>query len=82
VLAKTKIALCVAMAVATAVPSTTGAFAGNVYDSPDWAPPLDGWDAHRPSATGTYESNAQATAPGRRGERNASRQPNAPRRGC
>jgi hypothetical protein len=79
--AKTKIALCVATAVGTAVPSMTCAFAGNVYDSPDWAPPLYGWDAHRPSAAGTYESNAQASAPARRGERNASRQPNAPRRG-
>ena len=40
--AKTKIALCVAIAVGTAVPSMTCAFAGNVYDSPDWAPPSMG----------------------------------------
>jgi hypothetical protein len=77
---QTKIAICVAIAVGTAVPPTTYAFAGNVYDSPDWAPPLYGWDAHRPSAASIYESKAQGTAPGRRGERKVSPQPNAPRR--
>jgi hypothetical protein len=81
VLAKTKIALCVAIAVGIVVPPTTWAFAGNVYDSPDWAPPLFGWDAHRPSAAGAYENKPQGTAPMRRGDRNASRQPIAPRRG-
>jgi len=82
VLAKRKIALCAAIAVGTAVPPATAAFAGNVYDSPDWAPPLFGWDAHRPSVAGTYENNAQGTAPMRRGDRNAIRQPIAPRRDC
>jgi hypothetical protein len=81
VLAKAKIALCVAIVVVAAVPPTTWAFAGNVYDSPDWAPPLYGWDAHRPSAADTYERNAQGTAQGSRGKRNANRQPYAPRRG-
>jgi len=78
--AKTKITLCVAIAVGIAAPPTTYAFAGNVYDSPDWAPPLYGWDVHRPSAVDTYESNAQGAVSGTRG-RNASRQPSASRRG-
>jgi hypothetical protein len=81
VLTKTKIALCVAIAVGAAVPPATFAFAGNMYDSPDWAAPRYGWDAHRPSAAGTHESNAQGTAPARRGDRNAGRQPIAPRTG-
>ena len=41
-LAKTKIALCVAVAVGIAVFSMTCAFAKNEYDSPDWAPPCTG----------------------------------------
>jgi hypothetical protein len=77
---KTKIALCVAIAIGTAVAATTYAFAGNVYDSPNWAPPLYGWDVQRPSAMGIYESNAQETAPRTRGERNPGRQPNVPRK--
>ena len=79
--AKPKIALCVAIALGSAVPPTTYAFAGNVYDSPDWAPPLYGWHVHRPAASGTYGGNAQGTAPGARGEHNAIRPPNAPRKG-
>jgi len=79
--AKTKIALCVAVALGSAVPATTNAFARNVHDSPDWTPPLYGWDAHRPPAVGTYEGNAQGTAAGTRAEHSAGRQPNAPRRG-
>ena len=78
---KTKIALCVAIAIGAAVPSMTDAFAGNVYDSPDWAPPLYGWNVHRPSATGTCDSNTQGTAAGTRGEHAASRKQNTPRRG-
>jgi hypothetical protein len=35
VLTQTKIAICVATAVGTAVLPTTHAFAGNAYDSPD-----------------------------------------------
>jgi hypothetical protein len=79
--AKTKIALCVAIALGNAVPPTTNAFAGNVYDSPDWAPPLYGWDVHRPPAVGAYERNAQGTAAGTHAEHSASPQPSAPRRG-
>jgi hypothetical protein len=80
--AKTKIVLCVAIALGSAMPPTTYAFAGNVYDSPDWAPPLYGWDVHRPAAAGTYQGNAQGTAAGTRMEHNAGRPPHAPRRGC
>ena len=41
-LTQTKIAICVAIAVGIAVLPTTHAFAGNAYDSPDWAPPSTG----------------------------------------
>ncbi len=78
---KTKIALGVAIAIGIAVPPTTDAFAGNVYDSPDGAPPLYEWNAHRSSAAGTYDNNTQGTAARTREERAASRKQNAPRRG-
>jgi hypothetical protein len=80
-LTQTKIAICVAIALGSAVPATTNAFAGNVYDSPDWAPPLYGWDVHRPPAVVTDEGNAHGTAAETRSEHGASRQPNAPRSG-
>ena len=80
-LTQTKIAICVAIALGNVVLPTTYAFAGNVYDSPDWAPPLYGWNVHRPAGADVYEGIAQGTAPGTREEHKASRQPNAPRKG-
>jgi hypothetical protein len=78
---KTKIALSVAIALGSAFLSlSTYAFAGNVYDSPEWAAPLYGWEFCRHSAVGNFGSNAHGPAPGARGELNAIRQPNATRR--
>jgi hypothetical protein len=77
----TKIALSVAIALGSAFASlTTCAFAGNVYDSPDWAPPFFASDIHRHSAAASFESNAHGSTPGARKQLNATRQPNATRR--
>jgi hypothetical protein len=77
---KPKIALCVAMALGIeSVPLATYAFAGNVYDSPDWAPPFYGSDVIWPAA-GIYEGNAPVPAPRMRRQLNASRQPSATRK--
>jgi hypothetical protein len=78
---KAKIALSVAIALgAMAVPLTTCAFAGNVYDSPDWVGPFYGPDVHRHAAVGNPESDPHGFTAGARGELNATRQPNAARR--
>ena len=78
---RTKIALSVAVALGSAFLSlTTHAFAGNVYDSPEWVGPLYGWGFCWHSAVGNFKSNAHRPAPGARGELNATRQPNATRR--
>jgi hypothetical protein len=81
VFTKTKIALSVAIALGTMfVPLTTFAFAGNVYDSPDWVGPFYGPDVHRHSAVGNSENDAHGFTAGATGELNAIRQPNATRK--
>jgi hypothetical protein len=80
-LTKTKIALSVAIVLGTtSVPLTNYAFAGNVYDSPDWVGPYYGPEVHRHSAVGNSEINAHGFTAGARGELNATRQPNATRK--
>jgi hypothetical protein len=59
---------------------TTFAFAGNVYDSPDWVGPFYGPDVHRHSAVGNSENDAHGFTAGATGELNAIRQPNATRK--
>jgi len=81
-LTKTKIALSVAIALASApVSLTTYAFAANNYDSPDWAPPVNTLDLQRHPAVGNFAGNAHAPAAAAREEPNATRQPNVTRRG-
>jgi hypothetical protein len=81
-LTKTKIALSIAIALASAPASlTTHAFAANNYDSPDWAPPLYTLDVQRRPAVGNSAGSAQAPATAAREELNAPRQPSVTRRG-
>jgi len=80
-LTKRKIAYSVVIALGpTSVPLTTYAFAGNVYDSPDWVGPYYGPEVHRHSAVGNSEINVHGFTEGAHGELNATRQPNATRK--
>jgi hypothetical protein len=77
----TRTLLCVAIALGSALASsTTHALAGNVYDSPDWAPPLYGLGVQRHPAVGSVEGRAhRPSAPAREGL-NATRQPDGTQR--
>ena len=79
-LTKTKIALSVAIALGTtSVPLTNYAFAGNVYDSPDWAPPLCWWNFNRHLTVCDFAS-AHGSSLAARGELNTTRRLKATRK--
>jgi hypothetical protein len=70
---KAKIALSVAVVFGFALMSLpTSAFAGNVYDSPDWAPPLCWWDFNRHLTVCDFAS-AHGSSLAARGELNTTR---------
>jgi hypothetical protein len=78
----TRTFLCVAIALGSVLSSlTTHAFAGNVYDSPDWATPLYGLGVHRHPAVGSFEGHAHRPAAPAREGLNATRQPDGTQRG-
>ena len=70
---KAKIALSVAVALGfTLMSLPTSAFAGNVYDSPEWAPPLCWWDFNRHLTVCDFAS-AHGSSLAARGELNTTR---------
>lgn len=77
----TRTSLWVAVALGSAFASlTTNAFAGNVYDSPDWAPPLYDLDVPRHAAMGNFEGHAHRPAAPAREGLSATRQPDGTQR--
>ena len=68
-LTKTKIALSVAIALASAPASlTTYAFAANNYDSPDWAPAYSGTAVGREPGASLQKENADRFVQGTRSQ--------------